>query len=418
MRMVCFAIVLVASACGGYENDARTDTETINSAIYQGINISQSELDNSGLVALYHPRDPDFPNFWPRPCSAVIVKSTGGVSTIVTARHCLTTNNEVTGDTLIDPSRLRLVRTLSPGVANPNPPAGGITPFAVVEKGGLRDDIAMVLASVDWKPIADKRIGMWVGDPHNLVGTQFTAYGYGINSNDGSCTTNGNITTGAGVARSGSAFTVTQGQTWDGIGGDGQPHRYLHNATSTGGQAVFCGDSGGPDEGFISTTPGRTLLGVHETGAGTVDDVESTAFDLYLQYAVGGLYLTPNSQRTSDNLVGVNVNDDPRALKMVARTSNDKLTVTYDVPTKLLLIEGGWSCFSAATGSAALAADCNYGDSNQVWTVHTNGQLTNGTGKCLTAGSSSLVLGPCITRDFTGHIVIPASTTWLFHPQP
>ena len=63
MRLVGLAVVLGASACGGYENG--TDTETISSAIYQGVNINSTELDNSGLVAIYHPKDPELPQLVP-----------------------------------------------------------------------------------------------------------------------------------------------------------------------------------------------------------------------------------------------------------------------------------------------------------------------------------------------------------------
>jgi hypothetical protein len=340
----------------------------------------------------------------------VIVSSNGGLTTILTARHCVTTDNIAYGNTLVDPSRLRVVRTLNPGPANPNPPAG-ITPYLVMDKGGAKNDVAVIFASVDWTPIGDKRIGLYVGDPHTLVGTQFTAYGYGINVADGSCGVD-NTTAGAGVARSGAAFTVTSGINFL----DGQPASYNHNATSTGGQALYCGDSGGPDELTALTNAGRTILGVHSNGVSTTVDVDSTAFDVYLQYAVGGLYLTPTSQRSSDVMVGVD--RDTNVLKMVGRTNPDQVTFTYDVPSKLLLIGGGWACASAANGSPAQAVSCT-GDASQQWEVRTNGQLSNpGTGKCLTAGSSSLALGPCITRDFSGHLVIPATTTWLFHAQP
>lgn len=404
MRLVWFAVVLVASACGGYEND--TDTETISSAIYQGVNINSTELDNSGLVALYHPEDPSFPNWYPRPCSAVIVSSNGGLTTILTARHCVTTDNSP-GGTLVDASRLRLVRTLNPGPANPNPPAG-VTPYLIMDKGGTQNDVAVVFASVDWTSIGDKRIGLYVGDPHTLVGTQFTAYGYGINVADASCGVD-NTTAGAGVARSGAAFTVTTGFNWL----DGQPDNYNHSVTSTGGQTLYCGDSGGPDE-LTLTGGGREILGVHSTGS--IGDEASTAFDVYLQYAVGGLYLTPTSQRTSDVMVGVD--RVTNVLKMVGRTNPDQVTFTYDVPSKLLLIGGGWACASAANGSPANAASCT-GDTSQQWEVRANGQLSNPTtGKCLTAGTSSLALGPCVTRDFTGHLVIPATSIWLFHAQP
>ena len=154
----------------------------------------------------------------------------------------MTTDNSP-GGTLVAASRLRLVRTLNPGPANPNPPAG-VTPYLVIDKGGTQNDVAVVFAAVDWTSIGDKRIGLYVGDPHTLVGTQFTAYGYGINVADGSCGVDNN-SSGAGTARSGGAFTVTTGFTWS---TDGQPSSYNHNATSTGGQALYCGDSGGPDE--------------------------------------------------------------------------------------------------------------------------------------------------------------------------
>jgi hypothetical protein len=410
MRLGWLAVVLVASACDGDGDVA--NTETISSAIYQGISITQTELDDSGLVAIYHPKDPSFPSFYPRPCSGVIVSSDGGLTTILTARHCVTTDNSV-GGTLVDPSRLRLVRTLNPGPANPNPPAG-ITPYLVMDKQGPQNDVAVVFASVDWTSIGDKRIGLYVGDPHTLVGTQFTAYGYGINVADGSCGVD-NTSSGAGTARSGAAFTVTAGANW---AGSGQPASYDHNATSTGGQALYCGDSGGPDE-LILTGAGRMILGVHSTGSSTINDVSSTPFDFHLQNAVGGLYLTPSSQRNSDVMVGVD--SATNVLKMVGRTNPDQVTFAYDVPTKRLWI-GAWACASAANGSpapAARAAECSSTDPTQQWEVRTSGQLFNAaSGKCLTAGTSSLALGPCVTRDFFGRITIPATTMWLFHAQP
>lgn len=63
MWLVSLAVFLAASACGAYENDA--DTETTSSGIYRGTNISQTELDQSGLVAIYHPKDPSFPTSTP-----------------------------------------------------------------------------------------------------------------------------------------------------------------------------------------------------------------------------------------------------------------------------------------------------------------------------------------------------------------
>ena len=401
------AIALAASACGGYANDA--DTETISTDIFQGTSITSTELDQSGLVAIYHPKLPSFPNFYPRPCSGVIVTSNGGLTTILTARHCVTTDNSPFG-TLVNASQLRLMRTLSPGAANPNPPAGAITPSLVIDKVGDSNDVAVVYAQVDWTSVGDNRIGLYVGDPRSLVGLSFTAYGYGINVADGSCGKDNN-SSGAGVARSGASFTVTSGAVWQ----DGEPNSYKFGASVSSGAALYCGDSGGPDE-LSFPAAGRTVLGVHQEGATTVGEVASTAFDFGVQNRIGGLYLTPASQRTSDVMVGVD--SSTAVLKMVGRTSFEQTTVAYDVPTKLLWISG-YACASASNASpTARAVDCNAADTSQQWDVRINGQLYNAAaGKCLTAGASNLALGPC-TTIFFGRILYPTASLWLFHAQP
>ena len=151
-RTIWLAIALgAAAACGEYEaaSDTDTDTATEVSAIYNGVPLGSSELAASGLVAIYHPKDPSFPNFYPRPCSGVIVRAGGGQSTVLTARHCVTTDNTIYGP-LVDPSRLRLTPTLSPGPALPDPPANAVPGWVVIDKLGPVTDIAVVSVLTDW----------------------------------------------------------------------------------------------------------------------------------------------------------------------------------------------------------------------------------------------------------------------------
>lgn len=401
---IAMAIAMGATACG-FEGET-SDAATESLGIYDGVNLSASELNASGLVAVYHPKLPDFPNFFPRPCSGVIVRSEGGLSTVLTARHCVTTNGAWNG-TLVDPSALRLSPTLSPGPALPNPPPDAVTAFYVTDKQGNLEDVAVVFVPADWSSIANNRIGLYVGDPHNLVSQQFTGYGYGINVADGSCNTD-NSTAGAGVARSGAFFTVTNGY----LEGDGQPSEYAHTAVSTGGQAIYCGDSGGPDE--MVGGQGRVLLGVHSTGATTLDPVYSTAFDLGLQNTLG-LLLRPASAAPDAWLA-----EDPATGNVqIVGAGGPYTTVSYDVSSKLLWMNG--RCVSATSSfwppSIAHLATCNSLDPTELWGYSRNGQLVNPiTGKCLNVSSSGVGLAACVVT-LNGRSFRPSSTLWTFRAQ-
>lgn len=407
-RTGCLFVALCTVACsGGYESSS-PETETEASPIYAGVELSQSELDASGLVAVYHPHPPEFPDFYPRPCSGVIVRSSGGLSMVLTARHCVTTDGDDDGP-LVNAFQLRLSRTLRPLAAPPGPPPDAVTPTFIFDKMGARMDIAAVFVVADWQAVADQRMGLYVGDPRSLQSQRFTAYGYGINEYDAGCGVT-HSTFGAGIARSGSDFTVTTGRIFFG----GQPASYEYSPISTNGQVTMCGDSGGPDE--LINGAGRLLLGVHSSGVSLDIDSTSTPFDFSMQELLGGLYLG-NRMANPDSMLGENPST--HNVQMVARDSEQRTTVTYDVPTKRIQMNG--RCLSAVSGfiipPPAWLAACNASDPAQMWTVYPNGQIANPrTGKCLTNGSSGVALGACVLT-LNGRPIRPSATMWSFRAQ-
>ena len=311
---------------------------------------------------------------------------------------------------MADGTTLRFSPTLSPGPALPDPPADAVRGWFVIDKLGIQEDIAMVYVFADWSSIANNRIGLYVGDPHNLVSQSFIAYGYGINEADGDCGADFS-TVGAGVARSGAYFPVTAGITEQ----DGQPSEYAYTNVSTNGQSVYCGDSGGPDE--IVGAQGRVVLGVHSSGATTLIPAYSTAFDAGMQSRLGGLYLRPASAPADWTLV-----EDPSTgnVQLASTGSPQITTVLYDLPSKLLNMNG--RCVSAVTSlwppAIAHLVPCNTGDATQLWGVSPNGQIVNLlTGKCLASGSSGVVLGACVV-NITGRPFRPPGTLWTFRAQP
>jgi len=105
-------------------------------------------------------------------------------------------------------------------------------------------------------------------------------------------------------------------------------------------------------------------------------------------------------------------------VEMVARDSEQRTTVTYDLPPKRIQMNG--RCLSAVSGfippPARLVA-CNAFDPTQIWKVHPNGQIANPqTGKCLTNGSWGVALGACVLT-LNGRPVRPSSTLWKFRAQ-
>lgn len=408
-RSMALAVALCATACSGNYEDSEPDVATETSGIWNGVNLTASELNASGLVAIYHPRPPDFPNFYPRPCSGVIVRSVGGRSTVLTARHCVTTNGSISGP-LVDPSVLRLTPTLSPGPALPDPPPDAVTPSYVMDKMDALQDIAVVFVPADWSSIANNRLGLYVGDPDRLISQQFTAYGYGISEPDPYCGSTHN-TVGAGIASSGAFFTVTEGHLTN-----GQPAEYAHTALSTAGQALYCGDSGGPDE--LVNAAGRVVLGVHSTGATTSGPVYSTAFDLGLQNRLSGLFLRPGNAGPEAML-----GEDPATgnVVMIPQGGEPLTTLVYDSSTKQLWLNG--RCVSAISSfwppSIAWLATCNTSQPTQLWNVNPNGQIVNPiTGKCLSNNLSTGVMLAACVLTINGRPVRPSSTLWTFRAQP
>ncbi len=398
------ALALATNACGGNVEGSEAGTASETSGIVNGMDLSASELAASGLVAIYHPKEPIYPSFHPRPCSGVIVRSEGGLSTVITARHCVTTDSTIGGQ-LADGAALRFSPTLTPGPALPDPPPDAVSGWFVVDRFGDLADIAMVYVFADWSSIANHRIGLYVGDAHNLLSQSVTAYGYGIYVADGDCGTNYS-TVGAGVARSGAYFPIVSATT--------NPAQYGYTNVSSNGQSVYCGDSGGPDE--IVGGQGRVLLGVHSSGASMLIPAYSTAIDIGMQNTLGGLYLRPASV-PADSALG----EDPYTgnVQIVSAGNPQMTTVSYDVANKLINMNG--RCLSAVSSfwppAIAYLQDCNTADPSQLWSVGMNGQIVNPqTGKCLAVGSSGVVLGSCLVT-LLGRPFRPSSTLWTFRAQ-
>src|SRR3954453_23157634 len=88
---------LVWAGCEAPPSDS-PDLETSSQNIVNGTALSELGVRNSAMVAVYH-RDLSVPGngWWPRPCSGTVVYSLNGVSQVLTARHCVTTNGEKDG---------------------------------------------------------------------------------------------------------------------------------------------------------------------------------------------------------------------------------------------------------------------------------------------------------------------------------
>jgi len=398
------SLALATTACGSNFDGSDTETASEPAGIVNGVDLGASELSAAGLVAIYHPKEPLYPSFHPRPCGGVIVRSEGGLSTVLTARHCVTTDSTIGGQ-LADGSALRFSPTLTPGPALPDPPPDAVSGWFVVDRFGTLADIALVYVFADWSSIANHRIGLYVGDPHHLLSQSIIAYGYGINVADGNCGSDYS-TVGAGTARSGAYFPIVEAYT--------DPAEYGYTNVSSNGQSIYCGDSGGPDE--IVGGQGRVLLGVHSSGASTLIPAYSTAIDIGMQNTLGGLYLRPASVPADSALA-----EDPSTgnVQIVSAGNPQMTTVSYDPASKLLNMNG--RCVSAVSSlwppSIAHLLECNTADASQLWSVNPNGQIVNPqTGKCLAVSSSGVVLGSCLVT-LLGRPFRPSSTLWTFRAQ-
>src|SRR6188472_2395775 len=121
------ALALFVGCGEASESGPEESLGTTHEDLARGTVMSATDVQNAGLVAIYHPHLPQF-TFFPRPCSGVIIRSfappltsVGVISLVLTARHCVTVGGGIQG-TLAAGNQLRLIPSTNPGPALPNPP--------------------------------------------------------------------------------------------------------------------------------------------------------------------------------------------------------------------------------------------------------------------------------------------------------
>jgi hypothetical protein len=378
------------------------------SPIVNGTVMTQTEVTNRGLAALYDKvyKSDGTSSWFPRPCSAIILTSSGGVSKVLTARHCVTRDVSINGTPVVG-ADVRVIATAAPGMANPNPPAGAITASAVTAMptttADRNRDLAVVTVNANWSANVAARPAVLIANPSTLVGKDLIAYGYGMNINNWSCPTTGS--TGAGTARKASPFTITSGAA----ASDGGSYRYTNSNSS--GQVLICGDSGGPDIAFLGIElTWDHITGVHSGADSTI--VISTATAKWLQDTLGGLYMSSYWDRNRD--AGISVNGPATQLFLYSTSLAGNISrLKYDLTTKRLTATANGLCLD----STASLVTCSSSTSQQWNTSAANMRLVNvSTGKCLThfGTGGTLLMQACAT---TGTIEAFARQMFAFHPQ-
>jgi hypothetical protein len=408
----------VVSACGSDAElpELAESTDSTAEAVVNGTAVSAAVAQARGLVAIYHMDRTVTPNVWfPRVCSGKIIRSVNGQSKVITARHCVTTNGDTSGS-LLPVGDFRLLPGTSVALPNPNPPAAAVTPVGLTA-APVSDtvderarDLAVFTVNANWSAQVATKDPLYLGDPALLVNANVQAFGYGINVSNWACQGNGSVTTGAGVARTANPFKVTFSKLF------GDAGYYTHNNQNSAGQAVICGDSGGPDFTTIFGFTGMAhFTGVHSTG-GTTSAEQSTP-SVWLQMAVGGSYMSSFSNGSNaGNPIGANY------MKMLPAGDLSTTPLLYNLKTKRLKHANHSLCVAFGVRNDAqqtigtILVSCGTTGNNEVWTITNDLRLKNtgADGLCLHANSSSnlLDLRPCVDDG----------NVWLqrfhFHPQP
>jgi hypothetical protein len=385
------------AACGAEEADEAIDVA--GGAIVGGTTLTSGQLTTYGLVALYHRDGPSAPWFT-RPCSAVILRSSGGVSKVLTARHCVTVGGAIDG-TPVFPSDLRLIPAVSPGIANPNPPSGTVTPASItlMTTSGTSQsyhDMAIVTVNVDWSSRVASKQGILVRNPSTMAGDDepLLAFGYGLSIDDQQCFGDPAHTTGAGTARFGGPFEPSSGS----IAGSGAT--YVYPNLSPTGQKVICGDSGGPDIGWLGDDDftWAHVVGVHSAGT---TNMTNTATGKWLQDQLGGVYLSSYWDRTKN--VAAN---GTTGLQILPASSGIQLK--YYADTQQIIAVSANKCLT----SSLTLATCSTSTS-QKWTGSNQRLGAVSGGGCLThAGTGTLALQACSSTA-----EMSQRQMWAWHPQ-
>jgi len=420
---MAIALGLCSIGCSAEAVDHADSVGTDSESIVNGITLSETDVLLNGMVAIYHKKANG--NFFPRPCSGVLIETSGTWNTIVTARHCVTRDGTVDGP-MFSPSEvgtsIMVKATATPGLTadSPTPPAGAIgaqiVEYAAIESGVSTSsrDLATVSVVANWANRAPNlyQTGVYMGDPAALIGKQVTAFGYGVNElhptnsfpEDTCYSTNPNPThNGAGTARRSNPFTVNGGLNEGFYGGV-----YNHN-NDAGGTKVLCGDSGGPDFGSLPTNgvpPVQNQTGVH-SGASYTSTTNSRVGP-WLAAMRGGFFVSPHSDKTralgfigSSLVLYPRVNASPGAfvflppLQRIAVYISDEDALCLDSNAGGLL----------ATCSSQLPT-------NQRWIITGNNQIQNvATGQCLQHRTdlNGVTLEPCLSAS--------AAQTWFWHPE-
>lgn len=318
-------LLLLPMACVG-EDEVGTpqSTQRREDALINGTLVSVS--GNPNVAALFHMNICVPGNrtctagqwYWfPRPCTATILRSQPGQSWVLTARHCVTETGAIDG-TLVSPGRLRLNPSVSPGIADPLIAPRGFDVDRVYEfpygNGSGRDAVLLKLASQ--LPLATNRLSI---ARESDMERPLTAYGYGRAVPGESTGEEEDGTTGAGKLRMGSPFWVAS------TAADGS--WYTVNSRSP---KLWRGDSGGPSFIVASELPFYELTGVHSTAslgspsspAWTADFAldQDRAFS-WIQEGLGHLYLSPHSSPT--RFLGADGGEPRNGGKLVVQPTGD-----------------------------------------------------------------------------------------------
>jgi hypothetical protein len=399
--VLAVAMSLLPALLAGCDGEVADEIDEEGGAIVGGTTLSSTQLQTYGLVALYH-RDSSTAPWFIRPCSATILRSSGGVSKVLTARHCVTPGGNIDG-TPVAASNLRLIPSVSPGLANPNPPSGAITAASVqaMPISGTSQpyhDMALVTVNVDWSSRVASKQGILVRNPSTMAGDDepLLAFGYGVSLDDQLCFSDPpNHSPGAGTARFGGPFEPSSGS----ILSPGATYQYPN--LSPTGQKVICGDSGGPDIGWLGSDDftWAHVVGVHSAGT---TNMTNTATNKWLQDTLGGVYLSSYWDRTKN--VAAN---GTTGLQVLSASSG--ILMKYNADTQQVIAVSANKCLTTSLTLATCSTS-----SSQKWIVSGSQRIAAASGAgCLThSATSSLTLQACSSA-----VEMSQRQMWAWHPQ-
>jgi hypothetical protein len=391
------------SSCGNPGDAEPEELVRSNSKIVGGFTMTADQVNTWGLMGIYHPGDVAG-TWFPRPCSAEVLRSSGGTSWVLTARHCVTSNHQING-TVVANSQLKLISGTNLPILSgtQTPPSAAVSPNLIVAESATSStdyahDLALVRVSANWSTLVGYRRALYVGAPSALNGREFNAFGYGVSDPTVMCSVAPYPSNTAGVARYGGLFNVGS-TTGNSTGGT---YTYLNRSSFS--QYTNCGDSGGPDIAPFGTddSPYDQIIGVHSTGANPDVFVNSALVTRWVQDQLGGIYLI------NDNVAGVG-QVSGNVLGFVPVGSSLATAFKYDSATQQII--AGSQCLGLTSGLPRAQA-CDTNNATQRWNVLWNRWITNTTNnQCLKAlSSTNVVVQTCVSS-------IQAAQYWTFITQ-